>query len=474
MSTGTAEPPAENQASFASRLGVFVADLQLSEVPSDVQESAKLRILDMLGNIMAAQDEQGPGALRESVVEWAGKHEASLIGSGQRVPAVNAALANGTFGHAQDFDDTHHASRIHASTVAVPAALAAAEAVGASGEQTLLAVIAGLEVSVRVGMVAPGRFHERGLHATSLCGVFGAAAAAAKLHGLDAHATSRAFGIAGSFASGLREAYLGEPTDTKALHAGWAAQAGLMAAALAAKGFTGPTTVFEGRFGFFNAFVAPDDYQVETLTAELGERWYTPEIVFKLYPCGSLIHAMIDAAIEIREEEGFDPVQIAEVVCIAPPGMVSTVLEPESQKLAPQTGYHAKFSAQYAVSVALHDGIITEASYAEERVNDPELRRFLSSVRYETDPTMAWPHQYPGGVRVVMADGSVHEVRVENSPGSLERPATIVDIARKFRGNVTRRLSSAAAEEVIDRVTRLDSEPSLQRLVALCNVSAGS
>lgn len=332
----------------------------------------------------------------------------------------------------------------------------------------LLAVIAGLEASVRVGMAAPGRFHERGLHATSLCGVFGSAVAAARLYGLDAQATTRALGIAGSLASGLRESYLGEPTDTKALHAGWAAQAGIVAATLAAKGFTGPTTVLEGRFGFFNAFVAPDTYDAASVAADLGERWYTPEIVFKLYPCGSLIHAMIDAALEVREREGFEPSRIAEVTCIAPAGMVSTVLEPKSQKLAPESGYHAKFSAQYAVSVALLTGAVTEASYSEERVQDQGLRRFLAGVRYETDPTMAWPHQYPGGVRVVMTDGTVHEVKVANSPGSLERPVTNADIARKFHGNVASRISRVRADEIVRRVMGLSEEPNLHVLVGLC------
>ena len=450
----------------AVSLARFVTGLDLATVPEEVKHSAKLRILDMLGIIVGSRAERGPATLRKTAISWGGRPEATLFGGKERLSAPLAALVNGMTGHALDFDDTHHESRIHASTVVVPAALAAAEANGADGDTILKAVVAGLETVVRVGVAAPGRFHERGLHATSLAGVFGAAAAAATVLGLDTDATVRAFGIAGSTASGLREAYLGEPTDTKAFHAGWAAQAGVMAAQLASGGFTGPTTVFEGRFGYYNAFVSPDKYDVTPL-GEDNSHWYTPEIVFKLYPCGSLIHAMIDAAIELREKHGLSATDLTDIVCIAPAGMVSTVLEPISQKLAPQSGYHAKFSAQYCVAVALLDGTVTESSFSDARVKDPEVLDILSRVTYETDPHMRWPEHYPGGVRVTTASGEVHETKVPNSPGSLDRPATLSDIGRKFRGNVENLLSDANAAEVIERVMNIESEASLKQLTIL-------
>lgn len=455
-----------SEPSAARRMATYLSGLQWHDVPEQVAASAKMRVLDMLGIIVGAQGERGPSALRGIVEARGGRPEATLVGGGLRVPAPQAAWVNGTFGHAQDFDDTHHASRIHASTVVVPAALAAAEAAGASGVDLLRAVVAGLEAVVRTGMVAPGRFHERGLHATSLCGVMGAAVAAAVATGASAAQTMQALGIAGSMASGLREAYLGEPTDTKALHAGWAAQAGLEAAALAKAGFTGPSTVMEGRFGYYNAFVAPDAYDLGALDQALGDLWHTPDIVFKLYPCGSLIHASIDAAIAIHEAHRPDPERIREIVCIAPPGMVTTVLEPVAQKLAPVSGYQAKFSTQYAVLTALLDGTVTEASYAEERVHDPRRRRMLAEVRYETDPAMPWPHRYPGGVRVVMDDGAVHEVRIENSPGSPDRPATVQDIARKFHGNVAGRVPEAQAKAMVERVMSLEAETDLTALLS--------
>lgn len=466
MSHAPTQAITDPSGTIASRLASAMTQLTLDAVPAEVTTSAKHRTLDMLGNIIASQSESGPRALKHRELDDGGRPDASIIGDTRKLPAPRAALVNGTFGHAQDFDDTHHASRIHASTVVVPAALAAAEAAGADGATTLRAIIAGLETVVRTGMVAPGRFHERGLHATSLCGVMGAAAAASVANDHDATTLAHAFGIAGSLASGLREAYLGQPTDTKSLHAGWAAQAGVQATRLAADGFTGPTTVFEGRFGFLHAYLSPEDHDAERIVENIAERWHTPEIAYKLYPCGSLIHAMIDAAITLHERHHPTLDDLDQLTCIAPPGMVSTVLEPISQKLEPQSGYHAKFSAQYAVLCGLLDGEISEASFSEERVHDPARRRALRDVRYETDDAMPWPDKYPGGVRIRLRDGREDEVRFENASGSIDRPATEADIVRKFRANVRNHIDASASDEVITAIFDLESVPALGPILA--------
>jgi 2-methylcitrate dehydratase PrpD len=449
-------------------LAGFITTLELSDISAEVLESAKMRILDILGICIASQHEPGPQALREAVLHWGGRPEASIIGYADELPAPQAALVNGTLGHSLDFDDTHHASRIHASTVIVPAALAAGQSEQRTGADILTAVIIGLEMIVRIGMVAPGRFHERGLHATSVCGAVAAAGVASRLKNLDSVKVSNTLGIAGSTASGLREAYLGEATDTKAFHAGWAAKAGVTAAELAKRGFTGPSSVFEGRFGYYKAYVSPDAYDLGRLTQDLGKRWYTPEIVFKLYPCGSLIHASIDAALELRERHHPNPADIREIVCIIPPGMVTTVIEPVEQKLNPTSGYHAKFSTQYAVASALLHGNVTEDSYSETQLHDPALRSLLNRVQYEPDPSMPFPEKYPGGVRVIMNSGATFEVRIGNSPGSPDRPATTDDIARKFTGNIVGKLSEARASEVIERVMNLERETSIEDILQLC------
>lgn len=452
----------------ATRLAEFVCGLELEDIPSQVLDSAKLRVLDILGICVAAGSERGPRAVREMTRSWAGRGQAETVGWGDRLPAAAAALVNGTLAHSLDFDDTHHEVRIHPSTVVVPTALAAAQKTRAAGGEFLTAAVAGFEALIRIGMVAPARFHERGLHATSLCGTPAAAAIAARLTGLDSAATAHAIGVAGSQASGLREAYLGDATDTKALHAGWASHAGVVAAELAALGFSGPSRVFEGRFGFYNAFVSPDPWDIGRLSEDLGHVWETTNIVYKLFPCGSLIHGCIDAALEVRARNEFRVDEIDRVVCVVAPGMVSTVCEPEAQKLNPESGYQAKFSLQYAVAAALMDGNVTCASYEDERVADPRLNALLQRVRYETDESLPFPRKYPGWVRVVLNDGRTVEVRTPNSPGSPDKPATVDDIVRKFEGNVGDSLAAGAGQEVIDRVMSLEKQPGIDYILELC------
>lgn len=453
------------------RLADYIEATELDVIPRHVAKSAKLRILDILGICIAASELPGPSVLRRVATDWGGKPEAQCIGSDARLPAATAALVNGTLAHSLDFDDTHHASRTHPSAVIVPTVLAMAQREGASGRAALTAAVLGLELVVRIGLVAPGRFHERGLHATSLCGALGAAAAACKVLNVDASAVTNALGISASTASGLREAYLGQATDTKAFHAGWAAHAGITSAQLAAAGFEGPRTVLEGRFGYYNAFVSPDPWDVARLTASLGEVWRTPEIVFKLYPCGSLIHASIDAALSLRATHALEPDDISEVTVVVAPGMVSTVCEPEDQKLNPSSGYEAKFSAQYAVATALLDGSVTQASYSEDRLRDPELRALLARVRYRTDPSMRFPEAYPGGVIVRTQRGETHGVRRPNSLSSANPDAQADRITGKFLGNVTDRIPRDAASELVDLVTHLEDAPDLDRLFQLCRTT---
>src|SRR5262249_9428487 len=208
------------------------------------------------------------------------------------------------------FDDTREDAIVHTGSVAVTTALAAGEAVGASGRAVLEAVIAGVEVMCRVGLAVPGKFHARHYHPTSLCGSFAAAAAAGKLHGLTDDQLVHAFGICGSQASGIIE-YLADGSWTKRLHPGWAAHAGLLAVHLARSGFTGPETVFEGAHGFYEAFAGGSDHaKLVGLAETLGTTWEIEQLTFKPYPCGSIAHPYMDCAARLRERHGLKPEQI--------------------------------------------------------------------------------------------------------------------------------------------------------------------
>jgi len=465
MTVGTTESQ-----TLTGALAHFLVNLSLDEVPEETCQSARVRLLDILGVALAARETRGARALERVVERRGGAGEATWIGGGERRPAASAALLNGFLAHALDFDDTHHESRIHPSCVVIPAALAAAEANGRNGAEFLAAAVAGFEVCVRVGLAAPGLFHERGWHATSVCGSVAAAGLAARLYGLDEARTVHALGVATSTASGLREAYLGEGTDTKAFHAGWAAQAGVTAAELAAEGFTGAASALEGRFGYYNAFVSPSPWDLSARLEGLGEEWHTPAVTYKLFPCGSLAHACIDAALHLYRHEGVRAEELEEVVCIVPGGMVSTICEPVSTKMNPRSGYEAKFSVQYAVAAALARGRVTEEEFSPEALEDPSVRRTLARVRYEVDPELPFPAKYPGGVRVTYPDGRSREVRRANSPGTPERPVEDAEIVEKFMANARGRLSDAVAREVVARVLSVEGEGDLSALMGLLHV----
>jgi 2-methylcitrate dehydratase PrpD len=238
----------------AETIAAWATSLTVDDVPPDVLEHAKLHALDVLGCGLAAHAEGLAGEGRATMAELGGEPQSTVIGAGARMPAANAAFANAMLCHGLDFDDTHSESVSHVSAVVTPAALAAGERAGVGGADVLAAIVAGNEVTCRIGMAAPGAFHARGFHPTAICGIFGGVAAASRLAGMDGDTTTRALGIAGSFASGLF-AYLEDGTPTKPMHPAWAAHGALLAARLAAHGAAGPQSVLEGKFGLYHAFL---------------------------------------------------------------------------------------------------------------------------------------------------------------------------------------------------------------------------
>ena len=291
------ESPTQQIAGFAARQF-------RTELDPEVSAATRRSIVDTLGVSIAAANEPAVKVVASTVVARGGVPEASVFGFSERLPAASAALVNGTMAHALDFDDTHLPSVLHPSASVVPAALAVAEAKGSPGIEVEKAIAVGIEVTCRLGMAAydpelrNSVFFERGLHATSICGTIGAAVAAALLHGADTVTVAHAIGIAASMGSGLIEANRTGGT-IKRVHCGWAAHSGITAAELATAGLTGPPTVLEGRFGFFEAFTG-GFYDRPSLVGALGEKWELLRLFTKPYPTNHFTHAGIDAAIKLR------------------------------------------------------------------------------------------------------------------------------------------------------------------------------
>jgi 2-methylcitrate dehydratase PrpD len=366
----------------------------------------------------------------------------------ERYPAAAAALVNGTLAHSLDFDDTHLPSVLHPSSSVVPAALATAEAQGRNGAETLAAIAVGDELCVRIGAVGydaerrANLFFERGLHATSICGTLAAAGTAAFLLGLDVDGVAAAIGIAASMGAGLLEANR-TGGSVKRIHCGWAAHAGVTAAELARAGLTGPPTVLEGRFGFFQAYCGHVE-SMQALTDGLGERWEVLSVSFKPYPCNHFTHPGIDAALRLRAD-GLDPADIAALELGVPAAVLRTIGEPLEEKVRPRSGYHAAFSGPFTVASALLGGGglgLYLDDFTDERARDPHLLDLAGRVRCVPDAECdrIFPQRFAARLRARTRSGEEHEVFVGSSRGGPGHPLTDDELQLKFDLNASRRL----------------------------------
>jgi 2-methylcitrate dehydratase PrpD len=451
---------AETIASWATRLTI-------DDIPDEVVEQAKLHVLDVLGCGLAAHAEGIAGEGRATMAELGGTAQATVIGTQERLPAVNAAFANAMLCHGLDFDDTHSDSVSHVSAVVAPAALAAGESEHADGAEVLAAIVAGNEVVCRIGMAAPGAFHKRGFHPTAICGIFGGVAAVSRLGGADADATTRALGIAGSFASGLF-AYLEDGTPTKPMHPAWAAHGAYVATRLAAHGAVGPRSVLEGKFGLYHAFLGAEQGEIDIAgqLADLGQRWETPRIAYKPYPVCHFMHGSLGAAAEALGERTLSPAEIDEVVVSVPAAGVSLVLEPAAQKVAPRSDYEGKFSLQYSVASMLVRGHVSVADFTDEAIADPAVLDVARRVRYETREYATYPQAFPGATLVRLTDGTVLEADFPHQKGGPENPLSHDEVRAKFRENASLALAEPEIVSLEESILSLERQGDLTAALA--------
>ncbi|MGW1087410.1 MmgE/PrpD family protein [Streptomyces sp. NPDC002596] len=425
---------------------------------------------------LAATREESARIVGAVVGEWGGAGTATAIGRPEPLPAPSAALVNGTLAHSLDFDDTHLPSVLHPSSSVIPAVLATAERVGASGPAMLAAAAVGIEVTCQLGMAGYDEdlgnsvFFERGQHATAICGAVGAAVAAGMLSGLDAEQLTSVVGIAASMGAGVIEANRTGGT-IKRVHCGWAAHAGVAAADLARHGLTGPPTVIEGRFGFLQAFCG-DRVHVERITDGLEEEWETPRIFYKPYPCNHFTHAGIDAALALRAR-GVKPDEVRTLTLGVPAPVLRTIAEPTEEKARPRSGYHAAFSGPYTVAAALLGGGglgVFHEDFTDAAAADPRRLDLAARVRVVADEesTALFPRQFPATLTAEFADGRTLTERVRDNRGGPDNPLSANELSTKFTGNADRALVPGAADDIIDAVWALrDGRPVRDALAIL-------
>jgi 2-methylcitrate dehydratase PrpD len=448
----------------AQRLGGMCADLAWERLPADVGRRAAELTLDHLGVAIRGSTEPSTAPVRAVVSGYLAADGSSAVGVSSRLVPAAAALLNGTAAHAVELDDVTRESSLHPGVAVIPAALAIAEQRGTTGRAFLEAVIAGYEVGIRVGnALNPASAYARGFHPTGVAGAFGAAAAAARLMDLDGAGIARALGVAGTMASGSLE-YLNDGSWTKRLNAGWAAHAGVMAAELAAAGFTGPVSVLEGRFGMLRAYT--DAPRPELLTEGLGESYQITRVAIKPYACCRYNHGLIDGTLRIRAEHDVDSSAVRRIrlgVLSAGAGLVAHPIE---RKRAPENPVEAQFSAPFAAAVALVFGAAGAPEYRQSVIDDPRIRALMAVTDCYTSAELdaQYPERWPAAVEIEMTDGLVNTTRVEYALGEPENPLSGDALKRKFRELVGDRLPASETRRLEDAAVDLPEAPSLGRV----------
>ena len=431
-------------ATVSERLADWIAGVELAAVPAPAIRGAADTILDTVCLTVAALDTDYGRAVRTA---FADPGAATVWGLAEgRTPEAAAAI-NGTCGHGEDYDNTFEGCPVHSGVVIVPALLAAAERYGLSAEDTARGLVVGIEVMCRLGLVADKAVHKAGFHPTAVLGTMSAAAGVAAALRLDRKAIRDTLGVAGSMASGIIE-YLADGSSTKRLHAGWAAQSGLRAAALGAAGFSGPATVFEGAHGLFHGFSTPRATDFTPLTEDLGHRWEAARLAFKPFACGTMTQPYVDCAIELRNR-GIAPDDVVRITCDVGEGTVHRLWDPLPLKQRPPTPYAAKFSGPYCLAAGWIWGDAGLAQFTEASVRDPRALALAAKVGFRVDPENEYPANYTGHIRAELADGTVVEAHSPCLRGGARAPLTREALLVKARANLDFAGRDPAAADVL-------------------------
>jgi 2-methylcitrate dehydratase PrpD len=438
----------------------WLSHLTLKDLPAEMRRVATLDLIDAAGLCVAARAEP---YMQQMMTGWDADGPCTALGHSRRLDAGGAAVANGMAIHGEDFDDTLEGAPIRVGAMTIPAALAAAERFGLSGERALLGVVAGLETVCRLNHVAPGAIHKAGFHPVGVIGALGAAAAAGVTLGLGPREQAMAFGIAGSMASGILE-YLSDGAWTKRLHPGWAAQSGLRAAVLARTGFFAPRTVFDGPHGFFHAFAPTATPDFRHMTEGLGQDWYAERIAFKPYACGTMIHPYIDCMIRLAAT-GLPADQIKAITCPTGAGLVHRLWEPLGDKHRPPSGYAAKFSMPFCMAVGFFDGDAGLAQFTDAKAQDAAILNLAAKISYVIDPDNEYPKNYSGHIRVETVDGQHIALDQPHMRGGMREPLTEADLHAKAHANCRHGgWSGGQAEPLIDWFSGLANQPDMSGL----------
>jgi 2-methylcitrate dehydratase PrpD len=450
----------------------FVVNLKFADIPADSLELGKKSILDGLGLALSGSKAETWGLIQQYVKSFgfSPRGGAAVLGSAVRLPARFAAFANGVAIHVDDFDDTQLAVAkdrvygllVHPTVCVLPAALATAEVAGRSGKDLLVAYEAGVEVECKVAEAISPRHYEDGFHSTGTCGVFGGTAACAKLKGLDAVHTSRAFGVAASHAAGLRENF---GTMMKPFQAGHATESGVVAADFAAIGWTAAEQILEAQRGFFHAYGGT--YDPSVILERLANPWtfQNPGVSIKPFPSGSLTHPGMTELSRLIQANAIRAADVERLEVGANKNMESTLLHHH-----PKTGLQAKFSMEFCMAILLLDGKADQTKYTDAVVNRDDVQKMIERVRFYVDPEAekAGYDKMTTILKITLKDGRTISGHADFGKGSPINPMSYDEVAEKFRGCAAfAEWPADKANQVIEMVRKLEEVSDVRALTAL-------
>jgi 2-methylcitrate dehydratase PrpD len=441
MARNTKVPADHNAPPVTRTLARLVATHPSRGWSDAVDREAHRTFLNWVGCAIGAARHESVEAALGAVSMLEPAPQSSVLGRGEKVDMASAALVNGIASHTFDFDDTHLKTIIHPAGPVASALLALAETTGASGRQLVDALVLGIDVSCRVGNMMYPEHYDRGWHITGSTGTLGAAAACARLMGLDEAKTTMALGIAASQPVGMREQF---GTMTKPFHPGAAARAGLTSALLAKHGFTASGKAIEAPRGF--AQVVSTKYDWNEITGELGSRFEISFNTYKPFACGIVIHPTIDAAVQLRAKgvraEDVERVDLR---------VHSLVLELTGKK-EPQDGLQGKFSVYHGFAAGLIFGRASEPEYEDAIVTREDMTALRRKVVATVDDSI---DEASADVTAILKDGRKVHVFVEHAIGSLERPLSDLELEAKFHSMSDEVIGKAKSDALIEACWKL-------------------
>jgi 2-methylcitrate dehydratase PrpD len=433
----------QNAASAITQtLAGYVAEAKPETLPDAVRHEVARTFLNWLGCAVGGARHETLDIAIAALAPFSGPAQASILGRSERFDILHAALLNGISSHIFDFDDTHLRTVIHPAGPVASALLAYGEYRSVAGRDFVNALALGIEVECRIGNSVYPEHYDVGWHITGTTGVFGAAAAIGRLLGLDTEQMSWAFGLAATQPVGLREMF---GTMTKSFHPGRAAQNGMTAALLAAKGFTSSKQGIEAKRGWANVLSTAHDYA--EITNGLGETYEILKNTYKPFACGIVIHPTIDGCLQIRNKENISADQIESVHLTVHP----LVLE-LTGKTAPQTGLEGKFSVYHSAAAALIAGDGGESQFSDIAVQNQTIVALRKRVTAVADPSIA-PDEVR--IRVKLRDGRLINLDVPHAIGSIARPMSNAELEHKFRGLTTGIIGEDKTAQLIELCWKL-------------------